>query len=43
MGTTINGLVGTETFGTGMPSFKGLTVEVEPAGAAPAGGEGEGS
>lgn len=43
MGTTINGLVGTETFGTGMPSFKGLTVDVEPAGAAPAGNEGEGS
>jgi formylmethanofuran dehydrogenase subunit D len=28
MGTTVNAIVGTETFGTGMPSFKGLTVEV---------------
>lgn len=36
MGTAINGLIGTETLGTGMPSFKGLTVEVEAAGAAPA-------
>ncbi len=38
MGTTVNAIIGTETFGTGMPSFKGLTVEV-----APAGPQGEGS
>jgi len=29
MGPTANKLVGTETFGTGMPSFKGESVEVE--------------
>jgi len=29
MGPTANKLVGTETFGTGMPSFKGELVEVE--------------
>ncbi len=29
MGPTANRLVGTETFGTGMPSFKGQSVEVE--------------
>lgn len=29
MGPTANRLVGTETFGTGMPSFKGESVEVE--------------
>lgn len=34
MGTIVNGLVGTETLGTGMPSFKGLSVEIEPAAAA---------
>lgn len=31
MGTTINALVGADTSGTGMPSFKGLAVEVEAA------------
>ena len=31
MGPEANKLVGPETDGTGMPSFKGLTVEVEPA------------
>lgn len=29
MGPTANSLVGTQTFGTGMPSFKGQPVEVE--------------
>jgi len=29
MGPTANKLVGTQTFGTGMPSFKGQSVEVE--------------
>jgi formylmethanofuran dehydrogenase subunit D len=28
MGTIVNALIGTETYGTGMPSFKGLQVEV---------------
>jgi formylmethanofuran dehydrogenase subunit D len=42
MGTTVNAIIGTETLGTGMPSFKGLTVEVTAVGpaaveAAPAG------
>jgi len=40
MGTAVNGLVGAETLGTGMPSFKGLTVEVEVVEAGPAGAEG---
>ena len=31
MGPVANELVGPGTDGTGMPSFKGLTVEVEPA------------
>jgi formylmethanofuran dehydrogenase subunit D len=31
MGPVANELVGPETDGTGMPTFKGLTVEVEPA------------
>jgi len=31
MGTSVNVLVGVETHGTGMPSFKGLEVEVAPA------------
>jgi formylmethanofuran dehydrogenase subunit D len=31
MGTLVNGLIGTDTAGTGMPSFKGLRVEVAPA------------
>jgi formylmethanofuran dehydrogenase subunit D len=43
MGTAINGVIGTQTFNTGMPSFKGLSVEVEPAAAPPAGAEGGGS
>ena len=30
MGPVANALVGTDTESTGMPSFKGLTVEVEP-------------
>lgn len=30
MGPAANKLVGTETFGTGMPSFKGQQVKVEP-------------
>lgn len=30
MGRRANGLIGIETQGTGMPSFKGLSVEVEP-------------
>jgi formylmethanofuran dehydrogenase subunit D len=30
MGPTANQLVDTETFGTGMPSFKGESVRVEP-------------
>ncbi len=30
MGPAANQLVGTETFGTGMPSFKGQQVKVEP-------------
>ena len=30
MGPTANALVGTETFGTGMPVFKGLHIELEP-------------
>ncbi len=30
MGPAANGLIGTETEGTGMPSFKGLAAEVEP-------------
>lgn len=29
MGLVVNALVGPETEGTGMPSFKGLTVEIE--------------
>lgn len=32
MGTIVNALIGAETLGTGMPSFKGLRVEVAPAG-----------
>lgn len=42
MGTAVNGIVGTETLGTGMPSFKGLDVEIEPASGGPdvPGGEG---
>jgi formylmethanofuran dehydrogenase subunit D len=32
MGTTVNALVGCDTSCTGMPSFKGLTVEVTRAG-----------
>lgn len=31
MGPAANSLIGTETEGTGMPSFKGLAAEVEPA------------
>ena len=31
MGPAANNLIGTETEGTGMPSFKGLAAEVEPA------------
>jgi formylmethanofuran dehydrogenase subunit D len=31
MGPVANELVGSETDGTGMPTFKGLTVEEEPA------------
>jgi len=30
MGTLVNRLIGTETLGTGMPSFKGQKVEVAP-------------
>jgi formylmethanofuran dehydrogenase subunit D len=30
MGTLVNKLIGTETLGTGMPSFKGQKVEVAP-------------
>lgn len=30
MGPVANALIGSETEGTGMPSFKGLTVEIEP-------------
>jgi formylmethanofuran dehydrogenase subunit D len=30
MGTLVNSLIGTETQGTGMPSFKGQTVDVTP-------------
>jgi len=30
MGPGANSLIGPETEGTGMPSFKGLTVEIEP-------------
>lgn len=30
MGPVANALIGPETQGTGMPSFKGLTVEIEP-------------
>lgn len=30
MGTTVNALIGVETSGTGMPSFKGIPVEVAP-------------
>ena len=30
MGPVANSLIGPETEGTGMPSFKGLTVEIEP-------------
>ena len=30
MGTLVNQLIGTETLGTGMPSFKGQKVEVAP-------------
>lgn len=42
MGTAVNGIVGAETLGTGMPSFKGLDVEIEPAFGGPdvPGGEG---
>lgn len=29
MGTVVNALIGCETLGTGMPSFKGLAVTVE--------------
>ena len=32
MGTLINTLIGPETLGTGMPSFKGQQVQVMPAG-----------
>ena len=32
MGTLVNKLIGTETLGTGMPSFKGQKVEVAPVG-----------
>lgn len=31
MGVTVNALVAVDTQGTGMPSFKGIRVEVEPA------------
>jgi len=31
MGTSVNVLVGVETHGTGMPSFKGLEVDLAPA------------
>lgn len=31
LGPTANTLIGTETEGTGLPPFKGLEVEVEPA------------
>ena len=31
MGPVANELIGSETDGTGMPTFKGLAVEVEPA------------
>jgi formylmethanofuran dehydrogenase subunit D len=30
MGTLVNKLIGTETLGTGMPSFKGQSVDVAP-------------
>lgn len=30
MGPVANVLIGSETQGTGMPSFKGLTIEIEP-------------
>ena len=30
MGTLVNRLIGTETLGTGMPSFKGQKVDVSP-------------
>ena len=30
MGTLVNKLIGTETLGTGMPSFKGQKVDVAP-------------
>ncbi len=30
MGTAVNRLIGTETMGTGMPSFKGQHVDVTP-------------
>ena len=30
MGTLVNKLIGTETLGTGMPSFKGQKVDVSP-------------
>lgn len=30
LGPVANSLIGPETEGTGMPSFKGLTVEIEP-------------
>jgi len=32
MGTIVNSLIGAETLGTGMPSFKGEQVQVAPAG-----------
>jgi formylmethanofuran dehydrogenase subunit D len=32
MGTLVNRLIGTETMGTGMPSFKGQTVDIAPVG-----------
>lgn len=32
MGTLVNRLIGTETMGTGMPSFKGQTVDIVPVG-----------
>ena len=32
MGTLVNKLIGTETLGTGMPSFKGQTVDITPVG-----------
>ena len=37
MGTLVNKLIGTETLGTGMPSFKGQKVDVAPVDVAPDG------